>query len=364
MVSLSRNSLRHYIAVRSGLIITLACGGGTRLGSAGSTTGPYLVLAGNSASGRADTGTVIISQAGASSQYTIIAKEDWKNYADKDALLGRFGVEGNLNAATPALPVTEFYDLVPDPIFGKVVRYNGGPQLNIANRGMPGRVALHGVSLGGERTQVWVRQFIRFSPNWTSMSATGGSGAADYKAMFLRYASSAARHQVKLGTSARGLEHSGGNPGLKIVSHGVLPWNNVVDMNTQYHTSGWPVVDFYPFIKAPGPYPSAPSRSAPYGNGNGEWIEIVMHHKTVDGRGEFSVYWRQYTDSGLVSPQPWKILAHWVEAQAGQLFRGVTDYTMGVNRNRQYDEPMYIYWGPLEIVDGSQYPNPWNLHGG
>jgi hypothetical protein len=28
---------------------------------------------------------------------------------------------------------------------------------------------------------------------------------------------------------------------------------------------------------------------------------------------------------------------------------------MGVNRNRQWDEEMYIYWGPHEVVDGSRY---------
>ena len=309
-------------------------------------------------------GGIEITQGVVPSHYETIAKADWNTYPDKEALLGQFGVEGNLNTVTPALPVTDFYDLVPDPIFGKVVRYNGGPQLNIANPKMPGRVALHGVSLGGERTHVWVRQFIRFSPNWTTMSAKGGSGAPDYKAMFLRYANSPARHQVKLGTNARGLEHSGGSPGLKRMSEGTLPWNNVVTMNTQYHTSGWPYVDFFPFVKAPGPYPSAPAAGAPYGNGNGEWVEIVMHHKTVGGRGEFTVYWRQYTVSGVVSPQPWKIHAVWMEAQVGQVFSGVTIYTMGVNRNRQYDEPMFIYWGPFEVVDGTQYPNPWNLPGG
>jgi hypothetical protein len=36
---------------------------------------------------------------------------------------------------------------------------------------------------------------------------------------------------------------------------------------------------------------------------------------------------------------------------------------MGINRNRQYDEDMYHYWGPYEVVDGYLYPNPWNLPG-
>jgi hypothetical protein len=59
----------------------------------------------------------------------------------------------------------------------------------------------------------------------------------------------------------------------------------------------------------------------------------------------------------------WKIDAKYMIAKPGQVFRGVTVYTMGVNRNRQWDEEMYIYWGPHEVVDGSRYPNPWDLPG-
>jgi hypothetical protein len=308
--------------------------------------------------------------------YETLMKADWSTYPDKAALAGQFGVEGGLNACNaprkagegtrcdPHLPVTDFYDLVEDPLFGKVVRYNGGPQLNTRAKNMPGRTALHGVNLGTPRTHVWVRQFIRFSPNWTTASATGGQGAADYKAMFLRYANSPARHQVKIGANGRGLEHSGGNPGLTKVDEGTLPWHNVRTMNVQYHTSGWPFIDFYPLIKAPGPARAAPSRAAAFGNGNGEWVEVIMHHKTVAERGEFTVYWRQYTVRGQVAPQAWKIDARYLVGRPGQEFRGVAIYTMGVNRNRQYDEPMFIYWGPFEIVDGLKYPNPWNLPGG
>ena len=307
--------------------------------------------------------------------YETLARADWSTYADKAALAGQFGVEGGLNACRapdpktggtrcdPHLPVTDFYDLVEDPLFGKVVRYNGGPQLNTKAKNMSGRTAIHGVSLGSPRTHIWLRQFIRFSPNWTTASATGGQGAADYKAMFLRYANSAARHQVKIGANGRGLEHNGGNPGLAKVGEGTLPWHNVVTLNQQYHISGWPFVDLYPLIRAPGPL-SAKFTRAPWGPGTGEWIEVVMHHKTVAERGEFTAYWRQYTVGGQVSPKPWKIDARYVVVRPGQVFRGVSIYTMGVNRNRQYDEPMFIYWGPFEIVDGSQFSNPWNLPGG
>jgi hypothetical protein len=365
-----------------GVPMTWSATGGTvsdaGLYTAGALAGRFSVIATDAVSGNADTSVVTITSVAVPGPYQTIAQQDWSAYADKSALAGLFGVEGGLQVQPPALPVTDFYDLMPDPLFGKVVVYNGGPQLNITATNMPGRVAIHLIDLaeptqvttawwpnGGGKwfpTHVWVRQFIRFSTNWTNVSVTGGQGGASYKVMFLRYWNTPARHQFVI-DNPRGVEHGGGNPGLTLVSEGTLPWHNVVDMNTLYHASGWSGTDFYPFIKVLGPWPSSPP-NAPYGDGDGEWVEIILHHKTVGERGEFSMYWRQYTVNGAVDPQPWKIDARYFIGLPGQTFRGLSNYQMGVNRNRQYDEPMFIYWGPYEVVDGSQYPNPWSLPGG
>jgi hypothetical protein len=303
-------------------------------------------------------------------EYQTIVKEDWSRYPDKNALQGQFGVEGGLHQCTapdgqggtkcdPHLPVTDFYDLVSDPIFGKVVRYNGGPHLNTKAKNMPGRVALHGVQLGGEYPHVWVRQYVRFSPNFMTTSRTGGQGGPSYKVMFLRFKGSSARHQFVL-DGPRGVQHGGGSPGLTRIGEGTLPAHNVKGMNVQYRTSGWPFPDAYPMIKVPGPSPAAP-RGAPFGDGDGEWYEVILHHKTGEGRGEFTMFWRRYTSGGAISPGHWKIDARYIVVQGGQRFPGVTVYTMGINRNRQYDEEMFVYWGPHEVVDGTRHPNPWGM---
>jgi hypothetical protein len=39
----------------------------------------------------------------------------------------------------------------------------------------------------------------------------------------------------------------------------------------------------------------------------------------------------------------------------GPGFSGISHYQMGINGNRQHDEVMSHYWGPSEVVDGSQY---------
>jgi hypothetical protein len=245
---------------------------------------------------------------------------------------------------------------------------------------MAGRVATHQATLGtcASRpnagwwtapngcwypTHLWVRQFIRFSPNWTTASNTGGQGAADYKTMFLRYFNSAARHDFIV-HSIREWWMSGGNPGLTLVDNGSLSWHNVESMNVAYNASGFSSPDLAPMVKPsaldgkcyPAAAPCAPQ-------GDGEWYEMVMHHKTVGNRGEFTQYLRRYTSGGAVSPGPWRINAHYSVAQTGQVFSGISHYQMGINRNRQYDEVMNHYWGPYEVVDGSQYPNPWGLPG-
>jgi len=136
-------------------------------------------------------------------------------------------------------------------------------------------------------------------------------------------------------------------------------------MDQQYGGSGWPYPDFWPAMYAPGPYPAAPYGSGSnWGLGNGEWWQIIIHHKTVAERGEFTMYWRQYTVGAAVNPQPWKIHGRLMIGATGSVWRGLSNYQMGVNRNRCYDEPMNLDWGPYEVVDGSQYPNPWSLPGG
>jgi hypothetical protein len=366
-------------ATTSPAVVTWSATGGSitssGLFSAGSSTGTFRVIA--AGNGKADTSTVSIASAPAPGQYQTIKNQDWKNFADKSAIAGMIGVEGQLNTQAPALPNTAFYDLVGDPVFGKVVRYHGGPHLNTTSTTAPGRVATHSVALGTcvgrpnaswyqwtngcwYPTHVWVRQFIRFSPNWTNFSATGGSGSGDYKTMFLTYIATTGRHEFKVTNLREWIMGWGGPTG----NSGPLPWNNVQSMNDQYNTSGFLGVDLFPMVRPSAPDGRCFPSNTPCGPaGDGEWYEMVMHHKTTGARGEFSQYLRRYSQNGVVSPGPWRINAHYVDAAAGGTFTGIDRYMMGVNRNRQYDSVMYHDWGPYEVVDGGAYPNPWGVPG-
>jgi hypothetical protein len=370
-------------ATTSPAVVTWTATGGSitssGLFSAGSSTGTFRVIA--AGNGKADTSLVSIASAPAPGQYQTLRKQDWRDFSSKSGLAGLIGVEGGLNTHDPVLPTTAFYDLVADPIFGKVVRYHGGPHLNTTETVMGGRVATYQVSLGScsglqpgttwwlapngckYPTHLWLRQFIRFSPTWTGASNTGGQGSADYKTMFLRYYNSSARHEFKV-KSIREWVLSGGNPGLTLIDQGKLSWNTVQSINDEYGVQGFSGADLYPMVKTASLNGYCfPAGSPCAQQGDGEWYEMIIHHKTVGARAEFTQYLRRYTSGGAVSPAPWRINAQYAVAESGQVFSGISDYQMGVNRNRQYDEVMYHDWGPYEVVDGGVYPNPWGLPG-
>lgn len=309
--------------------------------------------------------------------YVPMVRQDWATHVKAD-FAGLIGTEGASHLKAPPISPTLCYDLVSDPLFGKVMRYHGGPHLNTTETAMGGRVATYSVDLGegaghtpgsdwwlapnGKRypTHIWLRQYIRFSPNWTNACEYGGQGSGDYKTIFLRYYNSAARHQFKV-TNLREWRMEGGNPGLTFTEQGHLPWHNVQSLDQQYGGTGFPGADLYPMVRPSNPATGNcfPANAPCASQGDGQFYEIVIHHKTVGNRGEFSQYLRRVTPTVT----PWRINAMYSIASPGQVFIGLSSYQMGVNRNRQYDEVMYHDWGPHEIVDGGRYPNPWNLPG-
>jgi hypothetical protein len=314
-----------------------------------------VIAAGN---GKADTSMVSIASAPAPGQYLTVAKQDWNNYASKASLAGMFGVEGSMHdcgntadktLCAPILPATDFYDLVPDPLFGKVVRYNGGPHLNTYLTTRPGRVAVHGTGVT-QLTNVWVRQFVRFSPNYTTVSNTGGQGAASHKLLFLRFPGSDRAAVILEGPRTWTIEHASSTTSTW------LPENTILGTNTKCNTSGWPGGGDIGSYDAMFKMDAKANTCAAVPQGNGEWYEIILHHEQLDATtAVWMTRWRRYTPT----PGPWRIWGQRDVRAAG--WDPIYRYEMGVNRNRQWDENMFIDWGPYEVVDGSKYPNPWGL---
>jgi hypothetical protein len=367
--------------------------------AAGALAGAFRVIGSDPASGKADTSVVTIiapQPPPPPSPYTPIVARDWKTFADKAALAGTVGVEGsnhNCRGATepsncsPHLPPTDFYDLVSDPIFGKALRYLGGPQLNTIKKDFPGRVATYQVSLGscsgltagatwwlapnGCRypTKLWVHQFMRFSSNWTTASNTGGQGSADYKTLFLRYFNSSDRLEFIAHSLQQWLFKGGGGGAGATTSEGTLPLHNVKTINVEFTTSGYGE----PHIGAPfhtstpyktiSPTGNCQPPGAPCGMGDEEWWEIIIYHNTVGNRGEHTMWLRPYTTGKgtVIAPGAWRIQSRFRVGQPGAQWLGVSHYQMGINRNRQWDEVMHLDWGPFEVVDGGSFTNPWKV---
>jgi len=239
-----------------------------------------------------------------------------------------------------------------------------------------GRTAVYGVGLGvGGKRHIWLRTFLRFSPNWHIQSDLGGAGAGSHKLMFVRYQNSAARADFTPDGGLRSWAYTVGGAlaGGTVVEKGKLPWHNVKTINELYHVQGFPWPDLYNDEHNPGTFKMfrvgcQPPRNPYCGDGNGEWYEIIWHLKvgTPDApeRIELTQAMRQYTQAGVKTPLPWRIATEYKVASPGGVWRPMVKYEQGVNRNRQWDEPMWLDWAFFEIVDGDQFPNPWGLPGG
>jgi hypothetical protein len=333
--------------------------------TADSTPGSFLVTAtqqGGTLAGTASVNVLALPQQG---NYTPVAAQDWTTYSDKAALFGLFGVEGGLNARDPALPNTAFYDLVsesvPDGsggmISGKAVRYLGDPALNTFDPKTPGRIAVHKVKFA-DLDDVWVRQYVKFSPNWIT-AGTNPTGGASYKMMFFRFNGAGFRlgHLIN-GTRDEIMELGQEQPGAVQVK---LAWDNHVAVSPVDGAGG---MDAFPMVKGSSYGPPSPN---PGGNGNGEWYEIVMRWKKVGTMVmQGAIAKRRITIGGLWNPGPWTTIARQVTHTGDPLveyIRPVFSYEMGVNRNKQWDEVMWIDWGKYDVVNGALYPNPFNVPG-
>jgi hypothetical protein len=255
--------------------------------------------------------------------------------------------------------VTQLYELVSDPIFGKVVRYKGDPAFNTTDRGMP-RVATHFVSLlppsgGGGYPAVWIRQFLRYSPDYLP-NGWGGGGAAGYKQMFIRW--------VAPGGDRMQFEHTANDWMNRATQNytgavrrsafrSVAPTWEPVTGDRRYLVGEIIARTFDP--------PN--TRYDPPRSGNGQWYEYVMGFQKLTAKSFRVVWaWRQYSVNGSVNPQPWIVdVMDTDHGASGPDITNARSYEMGINRNRSFNTTMSWDWGPYEIVDGTKYPNPFGI---
>jgi hypothetical protein len=286
----------------------------------------------------------------------VVFRRDWKDFkSDADLKAARlFGVDGAAHRMTsPVTRPQDYYELIPDSVFGQVVRYKGGPWANTVKGNIVfGAVAVHVVTFEPLR-HVWVRQFIRFSPNYWPVGKTPERHNNSYKIIFLRWAGAGFRQGLSFTGSARlAPEYGQGGDG-----GGVWPGTSVVAPSSSRPDAGFAgQYDVRSMIRRAHPAPRS---------GDGEWYEFVLGHEqlsTSSARGVFA--WRRYTDRGRVSPVSWTVnIVTRTNREPNREWAPARRYDMGVNRNKSFDEEMSWDWGPYEIVDGSRRPNPFGIPG-
>ncbi len=312
--------------------------------SAGINPGQYEVVGTEPSSGMAGTSPVtILADPPPSASFVPWLRRDWKDVPDKAAaqLLG-FGVEGS--PAQCNVPPEETWDLIPNPLWGKVIRFYGNPAFNKPGFS-EGCTAVHGTNIDNAPTMLWVRQFIRFSKEWSPLPGTG------YKVMFFRFAGNG-RQQIVVAAAAFHNRTDAPNAGGGFVLRSPPP-----------RCPGWgfPSDRGIPFGLFELTFDCATQRNlAPTIPGDGEWWEFVMGYLPA-GDTLTSVWaYRQSTVGGEIAPGTWTVD---VRRTTGGTWPLLHRYEMGVNRNGGYNTVMSIDWGPYDLVDGARYANPFAIPG-
>ena len=96
---------------------------------------------------------------------------------------------------------------------------------------------------------------------------------------------------------------------------------------------------------------------------DGEWYEwIVYHEKTGATTGQVRFWHRKLTQGGVIVNNTFRFSGwSYVGVTGTDIFPQSRELALGVNKNRDTPVDQYVYWGPFEVVDGIQFPNPWGV---
>ncbi len=259
-----------------------------------------------------------------SSSYEVVAGDDWRSYTDKAQLKAK-----DYFWWVRPEDVYDQVDLVPDPLFGQVARVTF-PESD--EHGFAPRLR---AGFGGKALDhIWYRFKMRWSPGWTTASPFPAGHANSYKLAFWYWES---------GFEGRG---------------------QIEISNTDQYLAGMGVRDpvagqwlRYGERSLPGSAPDFGRITSEWKDG--EWWEYVIHyHKTgpTTARNEF--WRRRLTSKGAVAPGAWIYVG---SEFSGATTPRTTGIALGETKNKSNPSTMHIDWGPWEVVDGNEFPDPFGL---
>ena len=299
---------------RSALLLALI--GGACDSDPVSTAGPGT---GNPGTGQPGTGQP-------SGNYVLHAGDDWQGYssvADMKAKQQQSG--GGFWWYITGDPY-QYVSLTQDPTFGQVVRieFPQTDQVGYAPKYEKSFPVLD---------KMWFRWRMKYSPGWTSAGPYPAGHANSYKVAFWMW-------EQGMGWGSRGqVELS--NTTQYIIGIGVTRNGTQV----RYNESTLP-------------------NSTSWGNittewSDNEWWEFVSYYQKTGTTSARQYLWkRRLTQNGTIVNNPW-VFAGW--EYTGAETPRVGAVRIGETKNKSNPQTMYIWWGPFEVVDGSQHANPWNM---
>ena len=275
-----------------------------------SAPGTYLVIA-VEPGGRADSSVVTVPQ------LTKLRGDDWLSYTSVSALQA-----ANYFSWSDSRNVYSFISLMPDPVFGQVVRITQPSGQAISPR--------LDKSLPGPRDKVWYRWRMKYSAGWTTLGTNGNGG---------NYGIAEWKWNTHLGAGSLMFDVS--------AYRGLLDIRNAsTGSNVSYTTT-----------LLAGSAPNFGSETTEWDTA--EWWEYVAYYQKQSATTARQHYWRRkLTTNGVVAPGPWSYYGFSI---SGATTPTVSAIALGLNKNKKTAATQYIYWGPWEVYDGAVYANPFGL---
>ncbi len=254
--------------------------------------------------------------------------DDWQSYADDEALFAR-RQWWNFTRTPEKREWKRYISLVPDPTFKQVVRMTQ-PKQDPETNPRGGRTFFLTQKFSEPLDNVWVRFRVRFSPGWTAEGSSPRQANPAYKLFFLLFHKADGRTGIEFAHRTQYIYTNlqGGFRREHEESFGTHRWGERV---TGEFTDG-------------------------------EWYEYVVHRE-VTGPNVYvnRFYRRQLTQGGKTVELPWNFFGIKTVGEEGQVARPARAIQLGGNKNKSNDKTQYICWGPWEVVDGSRFPNPYDL---
>lgn len=246
----------------------------------------------------------------------VLVGRDWQDYADTTALHAAltFGMSaGSLPPAGP-LRVTKVND---DPVFpDRVIRYFFPYNDDCTGcTGSAGRAPTHTMSNASPVSNFWVRFLRRFggtnhptlncSSNWTTVGSWPTPSANAYKVAFINWQGGNGRMDYAITNTDKdqpGFEFSATTFTEHAVSEaGFVTWHSTVT----------PALD------------------------GSEWVEYIFNYiKESDDISHTRGWRRVLTNGGVYDPQTYAYFGHENRRTAGNAFPQVSNFALGVNKNR------------------------------